>query len=218
VPVLVALLRARDADGQRGLTSQEASWAHAAITESSNEAVLELFADLEKIRGGLAGASAYVQASLELSGDQETVVTRAQPPPGAVTTFGQTEWRPSEAVVFYRALANGCLLPAHQTHYVLNLMEHIVPSESWGLGSAHFRSVAFKGGWGPNASGAYLVRQSGIVDVGASRGVAVAIVARPSSGLFADGVQIVTRTANWLHNELLLTPRAPIGCLRDRHT
>jgi hypothetical protein len=209
VPVLVALLKAR---GARGLTAQENLLAHSAITESNNESILALFADLEQIEGGLDGASAYIQQLFRQSGDDETVVTTASPPPGAVTTFGQTEWRPSEAVKFFRALGNGCLLPADQSGYVLNLMENIEPSESWGLGSAGFGSVAFKGGWGPEPSGAYLVRQSGIIDVGSSRGVAVSIVAFPSSGSFSTGTQMLTDTAMWLHHELRLVPRGAVGC------
>ena len=88
-----------------------------------------------------------------------------------------------EAVKFFRALALRRLLPAAQTSYVLHLMEHIVPSESWGLGPGGFTvSVAFKGGWGPEPSGSYLVRQSGIIDPGSSRGLAVSVVAYPPVG------------------------------------
>ena len=64
-----------------------------------------------------------------------TLVATAPPPPGAVTTFGQTEWSPSESVRFFSALARGCLLSQHYTDYVLGLDAHIEPSESWGLGS-----------------------------------------------------------------------------------
>ncbi len=209
VPVLVALLKAR---GARGLTAQENQLAHSAITESNNESILALFGDLERVEGGLDGASAYIQQLFSLSGDDETVVATAPPPPGAVTTFGQTEWRPSQAVKFFRALGNGCLLPAAESGYVLNLMENVEPSESWGLGSAGFSSVAFKGGWGPEPSGAYLVRQSGIIDVGSSRGVVVSIVAFPSSGSFSTGTQMLTQTAVWLHHELRLVPRNAAGC------
>lgn len=209
VPVLVSLLRAR---GSGGLTSQEQAWAQSAITESNNESVLALFGDLERLKGGLGGASQYMEDLLRMSGDNETVIATAPPPAGAVTTFGQTEWAPGEAVKFFRALALGCLVPASQTGYVLGLMQNIEPSESWGLGSAGFHSVAFKGGWGPEPSGAYLVRQSGIVDVGSSRGVAVSIVAFPSSGSFSTGTQMLTQTAVWLHHKLRLVPRAATGC------
>jgi hypothetical protein len=209
VPVLVALLKAR---GVRGLTANETTLAHSAITESNNESILALFGDLERLEGGLQGASGYIQELFRASGDEETVVATAPPPSGAVTTFGQTEWRPSEAVKFFRALDRGCLLPADQTGFVLNLMQNIVSGESWGLGSAGFTSVAFKGGWGPEPSGAYLVRQSGIIDVGSSRGIAVSIVAFPSSGSFSTGTQMLTDTAVWLRHELRLVPRTDVGC------
>ena len=206
VPVLVSLLRAR---GSGGLTSQEQAWAQSAITESNNESVLSLFGDLERLKGGLDGASAYMEGVLRMSGDSDTVVATAPPPAGAVTTFGQTEWAPGEAVKFFRALALGCLLRSNQTSFVLNLMEHIEPGESWGLGSAGFSSVAFKGGWGPEPSG-YLVRQSGIIDPGSSSGAVVAIVAFAPS--FGAGTEMLTRTAAWLAHHLVLSPRASGGC------
>jgi len=197
VPVLAALIKAR---GREGLTSAERSSAAAAITASDNASILSLFADLERIKGGLVGASDYVQSLFRLSGDQRTVVATASPPPGAVTTFGQTEWSPSASVTFMSALGRGCLLSSSQTDYVLGLMQNIEPGESWGLGSAGFRAVAFKGGWGPE-SGGYLVRQAGIINVGSPRAVAVAIVARPP-GSFASGTETLTRTATWLRGHL----------------
>jgi hypothetical protein len=206
VPVLVSLLRAR---GSEGLTSQEQTWARAAITESDNQSVLDLFGDLERLKGGLGGASEYMDSVFRVSGDSETVVATAPPPAGAVTTFGQTEWSPGEAVKFFRALDLGCLLSSSQTSYVLGLMQNIEPSESWGLGSAGFSSVAFKGGWGPE-SGGYLVRQSGIVDPGSSSGVAVAIVAVAPS--FSAGTDMLTRTASWLNHHIVLTPHASASC------
>lgn len=206
VPVLVSLLKAR---GSEGLTSQEQSWARSAITESSNESVLSLFGDLERLKGGLGGASEYMDSVLGAGGDSETTVATAPPPAGAVTTFGQTEWSPGEAVKFVRALANGCLLPSSETSYVLGLMQNIEASESWGLGSGGFNSVAFKGGWGPEGGG-YLVRQSGIVDPGSSSGVAVAIVNQAPD--FGAGTETLTRVASWLNRHLHLSPRPSGGC------
>jgi hypothetical protein len=58
VPVLVALLKAR---GAQGLSASEKLLAHAAITESDNQSILDLFGDLERIKGGLVGASAYIE-------------------------------------------------------------------------------------------------------------------------------------------------------------
>jgi hypothetical protein len=88
-------------------------------------------------------------------------------------------------------------------------MQNIVSSESWGLGSAGFSSVAFKGGWGPE-SGGYLVRQSGIINPGSSSGAAVAIVAIATS--FSAGTERITHTASWLNHHLTLTSRGSAGC------
>jgi hypothetical protein len=213
VLVLVSLLRAR---GAAGLTAQESAWARAAITESDNQSILDLFGDLETAQGGLVGASTYMDGVLRASGDSVTTVTTAPPPPYASTTFGQTAWSPGEAVKFFGALGRGCLLPASQGDYVLGLMQEIVPSESWGLGSAGFTvPVAFKDGWGPQPSGSYLVRQSGIIDVGSSRGVVVAIVAFPDGAgetSFTTGTDMLTETAQWLRRELLLTPHQRVAC------
>ena len=77
VPVLVSLLARQ---GSAGLTSQEQAWAQSAITESNNESVLALFGDLERLKGGLGGASAYMEGVLRMSGDNETVVATAPRP------------------------------------------------------------------------------------------------------------------------------------------
>ncbi len=152
------------------------------------------------------------QSDWRMSGDSETAIATAPPPPGAVTTFGQTQWSPGEAVKFFRALALGCLLPASRTSYVLGLMQNIEASERWGLGSAGFGSVAFKGGWGPEGGG-YLVRQSGIIDPDSSSGAAVAIVAFAPS--FAAGTQMLTHTAAWLEHQIRLSPRPRAGCTSE---
>ena len=193
VPVLVSLMLARGGH----LTPREQSLARSAITESSNEAVLALFSDLEGLKGGLAGASAYMTGVLQKAGDTETEVATAPPPPGAVTTFGQTEWKPSEAVRFFSALAGEKLLGHQETQYVLGLMQEIVSSERWGLGS--LGSVAFKGGWGPE-SGGYLVRQSGIINPGSPDAVVVAVVDSATS--FSAGTEALSRVSAWLGQHL----------------
>lgn len=214
VPVLTALLATR-----HHLSATEQVWARAAITESSNEAILALFGSLEALKGGLYGASQAVEDELRASGDQDTIVATEPPPPGAVTRFGQTDWRPANAVLFFSALDAGCLLSAANTRYVLGLMQEIEPSESWGLGSAGFSHVAFKGGWGPEGA-AYLVRQSGIVDPQSPRAVAVAIVAYPPPGTesFAAGTEMVTSAARWLRGELQLTDHAAAQCTPEAAT
>lgn len=200
IPVIAALMTALRS---RELSAEQSAEVRSAITESSNEAILALFHDLEGIKGGLVPASEAVEAELRESGDRLTLVPTSPPPPGAVTTFGQTEWAPSSAVLFFSALDAGCLLPADRTRLVLGLMQEIEPSESWGLGSAGFDHIAFKGGWGPEGD-AYLVRQSGIVDPGTPRATAVAIIAHPPGGSdsFSAGTEMMTKTATWLHGVL----------------
>lgn len=171
---------------------------------------------LEQLNGGLPGASEAVEDVLRSSGDQDTVVATAPPPPGAVTTFGQTDWRPAHAVQFFSALDRGCLIPPAETRYVLGLMQSIVPSESWGLGSGGFDRVAFKGGWGPEGAD-YLVGQSGIVDPETPQAVAVSIVAFPPGGSasFSMGTEMVTSTAIWLHHELRLVAHPITACAAE---
>jgi hypothetical protein len=211
VLILAALLR--DRGGVSGLSSSERGLAHSAITESDNEAVLELFSALERDRGGLIAASAYATSLLRDAGDTVTTVTTAPPPPAYATTFGQTPWRLTAEVRFFRYLALGCLLPPRSTAYVLGLMGSIEPSERWGLGSAGFHTVAFKGGWGPLESG-YGVRQTGIVGSGPTA-VVVALAADPAS-TFGAGTSVLTNVARWLRSQLVLRTRPLPSCSAAR--
>lgn len=203
VPILVTLMREQ---GSEGLSAEEEAWATSAITASDNAAAADLFGQIEEHRGGLTGASAAVQETLADAGDASTVVATAPPPPGAVSTYGQTEWSLPGAAQFFRSLANGCLLDSGGTRYVEGLMQDVIPEQRWGLGEAQFPSgwsVAMKGGWGPegSAEGPYLVRQSGIVRDG-GRGIAVAMIAEDESGSYPAGAADLTRVAQWLAEEL----------------
>ena len=184
--------------------------ARSAVTESDNDAILALFADLEADRGGLLGASAYATSLLRSVGDKQTTVATAPPPPGYATTFGQTSWSPTQEVRFFRALALGCVLPPADTNYVLGLMREVEPSESFGLGSVGFEQVAFKGGWGPEPDDLYGVRQTGIIGTGDS-GVVVAITADPVP-TFGAGETVLDQVAQWLKTEVRLVRRPPAKC------
>jgi hypothetical protein len=207
VLVLSALLL--DKGGPNGLSAEERSLAQTAITESDNDSILSLFGDLEADKGGLDGASTYATGLLRAAGDSRTVVTTAPPPPGYATSFGQTPWSPSREVRFFRALALGCVISRASVNYELGLMRQIVPSESWGMGSAGFTQVAFKGGWGPLPSG-YGVRQTAIIGSGSSAVVA-SIAADPATD-FGTGQAVLTDIGRWLHAHLRLQPRAEAGC------
>jgi hypothetical protein len=209
VLILSALLL--DKGGPNGLSAEERSLAQTAITESDNDSILSLFGDLEADKGGLDGASTYATDLLRAAGEDRTVVTTAPAPPGYATSFGQTPWSPSREVRFFRALALGCVIPRASVNYELGLMRQIVPSESWGLGSAGFPQIAFKGGWGPLPDG-YGVRQTAIIGSGSSAVVA-SIAADPATD-FATGQDVLTEIGRWLHAHLRLTPRPEAGCAR----
>jgi beta-lactamase class A len=203
VPILVALMDEREG---RGLSGEEMGLARAALTASDNSAAASLFGRIEEKRGGLAPASLAVQAVLRRAGDAATTIPTDPPPPGAVSSYGQTLWSLPASVELFRALARGCLLDHADTEYVLGLMEEVTPEQRWGLGEAGFPSswrVAIKGGWGPegSAAGPYLVRQSGVLRKG-NAGLAVSMIARAGSGSFEEGARTLDRIAAWLDENL----------------
>jgi hypothetical protein len=194
IPVIIARYRVAERSGEPfdGLTGRVTR----AITESDNAAAMSLFTDLEAREGGLAGASRYVQQVLRDAGDPDTTVNTRRPASG-FSTFGQTQWPLLAGTRFFRALVDGCLAPRDAAELIINLMGRVVPSQSWGLGQANFSGarVYLKGGWGPNPSGAHLVRQFGIVVDENDRGFAVGLMAKPADGSFASGVTLVERLA-----------------------
>jgi hypothetical protein len=210
VPILATVEREQD----ETLGPEEEAWATSAITASDNEAAAALFGTIEGRQGGLDGASAAVGETLHAGGSTGTVVATAPPPPGAVSTYGQTEWPVGEAVRFFRSLGRCDVLGPSGTGYVESLMENVIPEQRWGLGEGGFRSgwrVAMKGGWGPDseADGGYLVRQSGLIQ-GGRAGVAVAMIAIDESGSYPAGAADLSQMAQWLAGELKgLGPAAP---------
>jgi Beta-lactamase enzyme family len=202
VPILSTLLRER---GEQ-LGPEEEGWAESAITASDNEAAAALFGKIEETQGGLTGASRAVEGVLHEAGSAATVVATAPPPPGAVSTYGQTEWSVGDAARFFASLGRCEVLGPSGTRYVESLMESVIPEQRWGLGEGGFPSdwrVAMKGGWGPEAEsgGSYLVRQSGLLQ-DAQGGVAVAMIAMSDSGSYPDGAAALTQIAQWLASEL----------------
>jgi hypothetical protein len=209
VGVLSALLH-----DEGSLSAAQQALAMEAITQSDNAAINTLFADLEAKTGGLDPASLAIQDLLRRAGDDATQVNTVDPGNG-FSTFGHTLWSPSESVRFYRSLALGCLLSPAQTRDVIGLMEHIEPSESWGLGSGGFEPplhTAFKGGWGPESFG-YLVRQSGIVvSISGSQASGAAVSMVSDAPAFSTGTGVLTSVALWLHRYLNLVARPALAC------
>ena len=78
---------------------------------------------------------------------------------------------------------------------MLDLMGRVT-SDTWGLGSAGVPAL-WKGGWGPDPGGAYLVRQMGELKPGGGS-VIVTVAAQASSGAFDAGQQMASAAARWL--------------------
>jgi hypothetical protein len=128
---------------------------------------------------------------LAAAGDSATQVESRVLRPG-FSSFGQTEWAVRDQQRFIARLP--CLRDAR---VVLELMGEVAPDQRWGLGSIG-RPARVKGGWGPDETGRYLVRQIGIVTLAENRWIAAAIATEPADGTFASGAADLNRIAQWL--------------------
>jgi hypothetical protein len=190
VPLAIAVLRAEDPPTVTDSMT-------AAITRSDNAAADALWQSL----GGPDTAATKVGDILHATGDPTTVQSQKIRP--EFSAFGQTDWSLSDQVHFLAAAACDT-----NDAPIFVLMGQIAGDQQWGLGN--IPNARFKGGWGPSESGAYLVRQIGVITVEAGQ-VAVAIAVQAASGSFDDGTTDLTRIADWLreHAAVLPTGRCP---------
>ncbi|MFC4126428.1 hypothetical protein [Nocardia rhizosphaerae] len=180
VPLAIAALRNSSAYN---------ATASSAITASDNGAADTLWQSL----GGGAAAASAVEGVLREGGDTVTAVPTVRTRSDA-SIYGQAEWTLADQVRFAAQLP--CL---PQSERVVGLMQQIVPSHRWGLGA--FGSAEFKGGWGPDPSGNYLVRQFGLIDSPSGR-IAIAFAAQPDSGAFSDGMAMLDKMATLISGHL----------------
>jgi hypothetical protein len=200
VPVLATVL------ARSGGSFDQQALAARALDASDNAAAEALFADLERVNGGLIGASEAIQDTLREGGDESTMINTA-PNSEGFTTWGQSEWSAAGEVTFYRSLARGCVLNPSRTQYVMTLMRDVESDQRWGAGSAGLPSqlaLGFKGGWGPEPDGRYLVRQTAIAGSG-DQGYVFSMLAKPSDGQFATGTEMLTDVARWVGRTFPLT-------------
>jgi hypothetical protein len=183
VPVSIAVVRA-DGGSPSG---EHADLMRRAITASDNDAAESLWSSL----GSPSEAGAKTQAVLRDAGDEETQVQTERVRAG-FTAFGQTQQSLTHAEQLAAALP--CLKGAKP---VVDLMGQVTPDQSWGLGQAG-SNQRFKGGWGPDESGKYLVRQLGLIDVDSGGTVAVAIATKPNDGSLETGSAQLTQLAQWV--------------------
>ena len=181
VPLTLAVLRTNGNTGTYQMS--------AAITESDNSAADALWQSL----GAPDAAAQAIQAVLREGGDAKTTVpaTRSRP---EYSSFGQADWALDDQVRFASKLS---CLPDADT--VTGLMGKVVWGQQWGLG--HLENTRFKGGWGPDPSGSYLVRQFGLLTT-PNGDVAIALAAQATSGTFDDGTQILNKMSGLLTQHL----------------
>ncbi|MRH93179.1 hypothetical protein GFY24_38160 [Nocardia sp. SYP-A9097] len=180
VPLTLAALRANP-----GYTGAATS----AITNSDNSAAEMLWQSL----GTPEEAAQAVQDVLHEGGDNNTKVP-AQRTRSDYSAFGQAEWSIADQLTFAAHLP--CL---PQAESVTSLMSKIADGQRWGLGTLN--NAQFKGGWGPDPSGNYLVRQFGLLPVEGGQ-VAIAIAALPTSGSFDEGTTMLTKIAGLIDRHL----------------
>lgn len=180
VPLTLAALRANS-----GYTGAAAN----AITYSDNTAADTLWQSL----GGADTAAQTVQAVLREGGDATTKVPSVRIR-SDYSAFGQADWSLSDQLTFASRLP--CL---PESDAVTSLMGKISSGQRWGLGNLD--NAEFKGGWGPDTSGSYLVRQFGLIPVEGGE-LAIAVAAQPNSGSFDDGTAMLTKVATLINGHL----------------
>ena len=207
IKVPIALRVLEDAGGPDNLSGSQRGQIERALTLSDNAAAAELFAGLGQAHGGVAGAASAVTGVLRAAGDGTTVVS-TQGRDG-FSPYGQTEWSLPLQERFMAALAGGCIGDEASRAYVLDLMGR-VSSDTWGLGSAGV-PASWKGGWGPDPGGGYLVRQMGILEVG-GRQLVVTIAARANDGQFASAQALASAVARWIAGNASSAARSESPC------
>jgi hypothetical protein len=172
-----------------------------AITASDNAAAERLWAAL----GGGRRAADAATAQLHAAGDRKTEVQSVRVRPG-YTPFGQTRWALIDQARFTAGMA--CLSAGRR---VLRLMGEVVSDQQWGLGSVS-RTAKFKGGWGPDTSGSYLVRQMGVFELPNGRLIVMTAATIPRTGGFHEGTRSLTRIARWLIMHVNERAAHPVRC------
>ncbi|MBI9001405.1 hypothetical protein M0E87_10440 [Corynebacterium sp. CCM 9185] len=179
VPVSMAVL-------YRGTATTET--VDRAITVSDNAALDTLWSSL----GGGADAAAATEQILRKAGDDTTVPPEVTRP--GFSAAGQTDWALTDQARFAQQMT--CIPGAGA---VLTAMNHVADAQSYGLG--RIPDLPFKGGWGPDEAGDYMVRQFGVLQTpGGEVGIALAV--QPEDGAYDTGRKMLDRMALTLETEI----------------
>jgi hypothetical protein len=165
------------------------TWTHveAALSRSDNAAADALWSGL----GDPDAAAEAVDAVLAAYGSPATRTQGERVIP-EYSPYGQTQWAVPDATRFAAALA--CAPAASAAGEIRAVMAEVVAEQRWGIGELD--SAHFKGGWGPEGSGAYVLRQLGDARVGTER-YALALSARADDGVYASAAGDVTALVRW---------------------
>ncbi|MBI8988747.1 hypothetical protein [Corynebacterium meridianum] len=152
-----------------------------AITVSDNAALDTLWYSL----GGGTDAAEATEQILRKAGDETTVppeITRS-----GFSAAGQTAWALVDQARFAHQMT--CIPGAGA---VLTAMNQITDAQSYGLGL--IPDLPFKGGWGPDDAGDYLVRQFGVLQTRDGE-VGIALAVQPGDGTYDTGRAMLDRMA-----------------------
>ena len=192
VPLAIAALDRADATGTAVTRDVEA-----AITRSDNAAAARLWTSLGPTQDA-ADAVDQVLIAYDSAGTRtEDELVRPEFSP-----YGQTRWGVVDQARFAAALA--CAEEGSAAGRVRAAMSRTTPEQRWGIGQLD--SGHLKGGWGPDPSGAYLLRQLGDATIGGRR-YAVAASAQSGTGSYAQGAADLTALVRWWAAEV--APQAP---------
>lgn len=200
VPVAVAALRAVDDGTSVSNAATVQGNVTSAITASDNAAAQALWDSL----GDPTTAGRKVEDVLRDGGDTATTV-QTQVVRDGFTSFGQTLWSTEGQVRFAGGLS--CLDGAQP---VLAAMGQIAAGQDYGLG--RLTGARYKGGWGPDTTGAYQVRQFGLVPGADGTLVPVAVAVTSPDGSYESGSAALSAIVDQLGGTLGAAHGVPSGC------
>lgn len=162
---------------------------NAAIGMSDNASAQTLWIQL----GTPEEAAKKVSKVIRTGGDKRTKIPIEQIKQRKLV-FGRIPWGLEHQTEF---LAGWRCRP--EADVVLDAMRNIIPEHTYGIGK--IKNSAFKGGWGPDAEGRYLVRQFALIPWGDGE-LAVAIAAKPVDGTYETGKEMLDEIADSLQTFL----------------
>lgn len=172
-----------------------------AIKASDNDSAQAMW---DSLGGGQSSATAVTDV-LRSGGDTKSKVP-AERTRSEYTAFGQTQWSLADTAAFAAGLA--CLPDGGG---VLGLMSQVDANQQWGAWKVSGLSPAVKGGWGPDESGNYTVRQIGVLTKSNGEKVGVALSTHAPGGTLDSGITALNQAGDWLSQNVDSLPSGKCG-------